>query len=99
MSYVSRSSPALESILNMPGLEPGTTQLSMAGGCAYHLRYTPVDPSAHTHSISGPGPSGRPLLTLILNVQFSVRSLILLDGKLFEKKIIVERKFSKCFFI
>ena len=42
----------------MPGLEPGTSQLSMLSECAYHMRYISADPSAHTHSISRPGPSG-----------------------------------------
>ena len=52
-----------KSILKIPGLEPGTSQLSILSECAYHLRYIPVDPSAHTHSISGTGPSGSPQLT------------------------------------
>ena len=47
----------------MPGLEPGTSRLSMLSECAYHLRYIPVDPSTHPHSILGPEPSGRPLRT------------------------------------
>ena len=42
----------------MPGLEPGTSGLSMLSECAYHLRYIPVNPSAHTHSISGPDLAG-----------------------------------------
>ena len=39
--------------LIMLGLEPGTFRLSMLSECAYHLRYIPADPSAHTHSILG----------------------------------------------
>ena len=50
----------------MPGLEPGTSRLSMLSECAYHLRYIRVDPSAQTHSISWPRPSGRPPLTRLL---------------------------------
>ena len=49
---LSRSSLGLKCILKMPGLEPGTSRLSMLSECAYHLRYIPGDPSAHTHSIS-----------------------------------------------
>ena len=60
---VSRSSLGLKSILKIPGLEPGTSRLSMLNDCAYHLRYIPVEPSAHTHSKWGPGPSGSPQLT------------------------------------
>ena len=60
---VSRSSLGLKSILEIPRLEPGTSRLNMLSECAYRLRYIPVDPSAQTHSIAGPGPSGRPLLT------------------------------------
>ena len=64
-NIVSRSSLGLKSILKVPGLETGTSRLSMLSECAYHLRYIPVDPSAHTHSISGPEPSRRHLLKLI----------------------------------
>ena len=35
---VSRSSLGLKSILKMPGLELGTSRLSMLSECAYHLR-------------------------------------------------------------
>ena len=52
---ISRQSLGLKSILNMPGLEPGTSRLSMLSECAYHLRYIPVDPNVHTHSVSEPG--------------------------------------------
>ena len=57
---ISRSSLGLKGILKMPGLEPGTSQLSMLSESAYHLRYIPGDPSAHTHSISGPDLAGLP---------------------------------------
>ena len=63
LTFVSRSSLGLKNILKMPGLEPGTSRLSMLSEFAYHLRYIPADLSAHAHSISGTGPSGRPLLT------------------------------------
>ena len=69
--HVSRSSLGLKSILNMPGLEPGTSRPCMLSECAYHLLYISVDPSAHTHSISAPGPSGSPGLELF-NARFSV---------------------------
>ena len=42
----------------MPGLEPETSRLSMLSDYAYHLRYIPVDPSALTHSLSGPDLAG-----------------------------------------
>ena len=48
----------LKNILNMPGLEPELSRQSMLSECAYHLRYIPVDPSAH--SISGPDLAGLP---------------------------------------
>ena len=60
LRFVSRSSLGLKSILKMPGLEPGTFRLSMLSECAYHLRYIPVDPNAHTHSISRPDLAGLP---------------------------------------
>ena len=41
----------------MEGLEPGTSRLSMISECAYHLRFIPTDPSAHTHFKTGIGPS------------------------------------------
>ena len=44
----------------MPGLELGTSRLSMLSECAHHLSYIPVDPSAHTHSISAPNLAGLP---------------------------------------
>ena len=44
---VSRSSLGPESILKMPGLEPGNSRLSMLSDCAFHLRYIPVDLSKH----------------------------------------------------
>ena len=59
----------------MPGLEPGTSRLSMQSECAYHLRYISVDPSAHKHSIFWTGHSGgrtNPCLHLsFLNYFFS----------------------------
>ena len=63
---VSQSSLGLKGILKMPGLEPETSRLSMLSECAYHLRYIPVDPSAHTHSRSRPGPRGTPRLTVTI---------------------------------
>ena len=67
---VSRSSLGLKSVLKMPGLEPGTSQLSMLRECAYNLRYIPVDPSANTHSIAGPDLAGLLGLHLIFMVYF-----------------------------
>ena len=60
LSNLSRSSLGLWSFLKMLGLEPGTTRPSMLSECAYHLRYIPVDPSAHTHSLSGQGLANPP---------------------------------------
>ena len=55
---ISRSSLGLKGILKMAGPEPGTFRLIVLSECAYHLRYIPVDPSAHTHFISGPELAG-----------------------------------------
>ena len=60
LNFVSRPNLGPKSFLKMPGLEPGTSRLSMLSECAHHLRYIPVDPSAHTHSISGPDLVGLP---------------------------------------
>ena len=68
----------------MSGLEPGTSRLSLLSECAYHLRYIPVDPSAHKHSVSGPGPSGSPLLTLVINLPFSILKIRILIFLSFE---------------
>ena len=61
----------------MPGLEPGTSRLSMLSECTYHLRYIPVDPSAHTHSISHKVPT-------VQGAYFSTSFLIWLK-KIFEQ--------------
>ena len=66
---VSRSSRGLKSILKMPGLEPGTSRLSIVSECAYHLRYIPIVPSSHAlytgdRVLRGPR---YPMLTMTLN--------------------------------
>ena len=58
ITTVSGPSLGLKSILKITGLEPGTPRLSMLSECANHLRYIPIDLSAHTHSIAGTGPCG-----------------------------------------
>ena len=63
-NLISRSSLGLKSISEDAGTRPRASRLSMLSECAYHLRYIPADSSAHTHSISGPRPSGRLLLTI-----------------------------------
>ena len=59
---VSQSSLGLKGILKMPGLEPGTSRLSMLSECADHLRYVPVDLSVQALYI-GTGPSESSRLT------------------------------------
>ena len=66
---VSRSSRGLKSILKMPGLEPGTSRLSMLSACAYYLPYIPIGPSAHAlytgdRTLRGPR---YPMLTMTLD--------------------------------
>ena len=70
----------------MPGLEPGSSRPSMLSECAYHLRYIPLDPSAHTHSIPGTGPCAgldHPMLTFVKikpSLDRSLKSLPLKQG-------------------
>ena len=82
-NFVSRSSLSLKSILKMPGLEPRTSRSSMLRDCAYHLRYISADPSAQTHSISGPGPGGR----LLLKSSFKNFSIFLFPSSLLRLNI------------